>query len=163
MSKRKTARASKQARSKVATKAQRASEAVVRSPKPRHLRSVAPASGDSSPKVHSRMSAAVLEDPKIAIAAPEKPKIASQDDSQRTMSQNDITKAWNVFSPTANIGGYQTMLSETAAAYMKLAFESAQRLAQIKSPLEIPGLFAEIAMKQLAIFQILVVPNQSLR
>jgi hypothetical protein len=55
------------------------------------------------------------------------------------------------------------MLSETTAAYMKLAFESAQRLARIKSPLEIPGLFAELAMKQLAIFQNLIVPNQSLR
>jgi hypothetical protein len=94
MSKRKAARASKQAPSKVATKAQRASEAAVRSPKPRHLRSVAPASGESSPMVHSRTLAAVLEDPKIAIAAPEKPPtIASQDDSQRTMSENDITKA----------------------------------------------------------------------
>jgi hypothetical protein len=161
MSKRKATKASKQARSKVAAKAQRASEAVVRSP--RHLRLVARASTKPSPMLHSKPDAAVLEEAKIAIAAPEKPTIASQDDSQRTMSENDITKAWNVFSPTANIGGYQTMLSEAAAAYMKLAFESAQRLARIKSPLEIPGLFAELAMKQLAIFQNLIVPNQSLR
>jgi hypothetical protein len=150
MSKRKATKASKQARSKVAAKAQRASEAVVRSR--RHLRLVAPASTKPSPMLHSKPDAAVLEEAKIAIAAPEKPTIASQDDSQRTMSENDITKAWNVFSPTANIGGYQTMLSEAAAAYMKLAFESAQRLARIKSPLEIPGLFRDEATRDLPKF-----------
>jgi hypothetical protein len=95
MSKRKAARASKQAGSKVATRAQRANEAVVRSSKLRHLRSVGPASR--------------LEEPKVALAAPEKSSIASQDDSQRTMSENDIAKAPNVFSPTANAGVHQTI------------------------------------------------------
>src|SRR2546423_47352 len=104
MSKRQPAKASKQAHSKVAAKAQRASQAVVRSSKPRHLRSVAPAPAESSAVVHSRPDAAVLEKAATAIPVPEKTTMAaSHDESQRTMSDNDITKAFDAFSGMANV------------------------------------------------------------
>ena len=161
MSKRKPAKVSKQAHSKVAAKAQRASQAVVRSSKPRRLRSVAPAPAESSAMVHSRPEAAVLEKPATAIPVPEKPTMAaSQDDSQRAMRNNDLTKAFDAFSGMANVGLYPRKLPEITQRYMQLAFEFAQRLAQIKSPFEVPSVFAELATKQLAIFQNLVVPTR---
>jgi hypothetical protein len=67
-----------------------------------------------------------------------------------------------VFS-AANVGFYQRRFPEVAQAYMQLPFEFAQRLTQIKSPFEIPSVFAEVATKQFTMFQNLVVPNQSWR
>jgi hypothetical protein len=162
MSKSNSAKVTKQARSKVAMKAQRASEAVVRSPKQK-LRSVASFSAESSPEVHSRPDATVFEKLTTAIPVPEKPTMASQDDSERTMRDSDLAKPFNVFSTMANVGAYQRRLPEVAQAYMQLPFEFAQRLAQIKSPFEIPSVFADLATKQFTIFQSLIVPNQSWR
>jgi len=88
--------------------------------------------------------------------------MASDHTSQGAMKQNDLTKAFNVFSATANVGAYQKKLPEIAQAYMQLAFQFAQRLAQIKSPFEMPGVVAELATQQLAIFQHLVVPNHGI-
>jgi hypothetical protein len=137
MSKSKSAMASKPVGSrKPAAKLQRARQAVVRSAKP--------------------------EKPPTAIPVPEKPMMVSDNASQRAMRQNDLTKAFNVFSATANVGAYQRKLPEIAQAYMQLAFQFAQRLAQIKSPFEMPGVFAELATQQLAIFQNIVVPNHGI-
>jgi hypothetical protein len=155
MSKRKPAKQSKQDRSrKPAASAQRASQAVIRSPKPRHLRSVAPTSA-GSPQLHSEPDAPVVEKPATALPVVEKPTIASQDDSQRTMRDNDPTKAFDLFSATANVGPY-TKLPEIALANMRLAFEFVQRLAQIKSPFEIPGVVSELTIRQFATLQTLV-------
>ena len=154
MSKSKSATASKVGSRKPTAKPQRATQAVVRSPKPHHLRAVAPASAKPSPMLQSR-----LEKPATARPVPEKPMMASDDASQGAMKQNDLTKAFNVFSATANVGAYQRKLPEIAQAYVQLAFQFAQRLAQIRSPFEMPAVVAELATKQLAIFQNLVVPN----
>ena len=54
----------------------------------------------------------------------------------------------------ANVGAYQRKLPEISQAYMQLTFEFAQRLARIKSPSEIPSVFAELATRQLAILAI---------
>jgi hypothetical protein len=156
MSKRKPAKASKPARSrKPAATAQRASQAVIRSPKPRRLRSVAPTSAGSSPELHNGPDAPVVEKPATALPILEKPAIASQNDSQGTISDNDRTKAFDVFSATANVGAY-TKLPEIALANMRLAFELVQRLAQIKSPFEIPGVVSELTIRQFATLQSLV-------
>jgi hypothetical protein len=163
MSKSNSAKVTKQARSKVAMKAQRASQAVVRSPKHGNLRSVASFSAESSPEVHSRPDATVFEKPTTATPVPEKPTVASQDDTERTMRDGDLAKPFNVFSTMANVGAYQRRLPEVAHAYMQLPFEFAQRLAQIKSPFEIPRVFADLATKQFIMFQNLIVPNQSWR
>ena len=162
MSKHKAKKPSRRARSTLATKAQRASQAVVRSPKPRGSLSVGRASAASSSRVHSGPEAAVFEQP-AAIPVHGKPTMASHDDSQRTMRNSDLAKPFNVFSTMANVGAYQRRLSDVAQAYMQLPFEFAQRLAQIKSSFEIPSVFAELATKQFTIFQNLVVPNQNSR
>lgn len=161
MSKRKASKASsKQARGKVAAKAQQASQAVVRSPKPRRLPSVAPTSAESSTVLPTSPDAAVFETPATATSVPEKPTMASQD-GPPTMRQNDLMKAFNVFSATTNLAAYQRKLPELAQAYMQLGFEFTQRLAQIKSPFEFASVFAELATKQFAIVQNLVIPKQS--
>lgn len=147
MSKRKAAKASKQ----VTTKAQRASEAVVRGPKPRHSRSAAPASAELFPKLHSMPEAAVLERPATVSQGPTTP---SQDNGQHTMKNSDVRTTLNVLSVMANVGAYQRKLPEISQAYMQLTFEFAQRLARIKSPFEIPSVLAELATRQLAILAI---------
>jgi hypothetical protein len=76
---------------------------------------------------------------------------------------NDLTKPFDVFSATANFKAYQRRLPEVAQAYMQLPFEFAQRLAQVKSPFEIPSVLADLATKQFTILQNLVIPNQSSR
>src|SRR6202022_3769140 len=70
MSKRKPATASKHARSpKIAAKAQRATQAVVRSPKDSRLRSVAAGSTEAPPKPHfdSKQEAPLVENPASAL------------------------------------------------------------------------------------------------
>jgi len=116
------------------------------------LRSVAPVSADKVDR-DAPVEKAVTA---ISVASTEKPAIASQGDSQRTM------KAFDVFSATANVGAFRK-LPEIALANMQLAFEFAQRLAQIKSPFEIPSVFAELAAKQLTNFQTLLILNHSSR
>jgi hypothetical protein len=157
MSKRKASMtSSKQVRSKVAAKAQRASQAVVRSAKPRNLPAAAPSS--AKPVLPTSRDAAAFEQPAMAAFVSEKPTM--QDNGQPTMRQNDLVKAFNVFSATTNVAAYQKKLPEFAQAYMQLGFEFAKRLTQIKTPFEIASVFAELAPKQFAIFQNLVIPNQ---
>jgi hypothetical protein len=164
MSKRKASKvSSKQAGGKVAAKAQRASQAVVRSPKPRHLRSVAPTSAESSTVLSASPDAAVFETPATATSVPEKATMASQDNGQPRMRQTDLMKALSVFSATTNVAAFQRKLPELAQAYMQLGFEFAQRLSQIKSPFEFASVFAELATKQFALVQTLVIPKQSSR
>ena len=154
MSKRKPAKASKQSRSKVAPKAQRARQAVVRSPKPRPTRTTAARSNEPLPGMlmDSPLEAAVLERPMPALPFVESPAIVSQGASQRT-TRDDSTKPFEVFSAAANLGLYQTKLPELAQANMQLAFEFAQRIMQVTSPLEFPSLLSELTRKQFAIFQ----------
>ena len=82
MSKRKPATAPKHARSpKIAAKAQRANQAIVRSPKDSRPRSVA---AESSPR---RRNDAKQEAPLV-----ESPAAALQDDFKQTMRDNDSNK-----------------------------------------------------------------------
>jgi hypothetical protein len=164
MSKRKPAK-SKQPRSKVAAKAQRARQAVVRSPKPRHVRPVATASNESLPKLlgDPTPEAPVLESPLVALVGVENPAIASGNEGQRTMRDNDLTRAFDVSSAPTTIWAYQRKLPEIAQANLQLAFEFIQRLASVKSPFEIPRVVAELTTKQLAMFQSFVFAGQSSR
>jgi hypothetical protein len=164
MSKRKPAKSSKHARSpKTTAKAQRANQAVVRSPKPSHLRSVAVGSTDSPPKRHnvSKQEAPVVEKattalpvaekPTTSLPAVEKPTTALQASREQTMSDN--AQAFGFSSATASVQAYQAKLQEITQANMQFGFEFVQRLAKIRSPFEIPGLLAELTTKQLAMFQ----------
>src|ERR1700682_259028 len=95
MSKRKAATASKHAHSpKIA--AQRANQAIIRSPKDNRLRSVAAGSTESPPKRHndSKQEAPLVENPATV-----------QDDCKQTMRDNDSNKGFDFSSATANARG----------------------------------------------------------
>ena len=146
MSKRKPATASKHARSpKIAAKAQRATQAVVRSPKDSRLRSVAAGSTEFPPRRHndSKQEAPFVENPATAL----------QDDCKQTMTDNDSKKGFDFSSATANVRAYQAKLLEMAQANMQLAFEFAQRLGTIRSPVEILSVIAEFTNKRITMFQ----------
>ena len=146
MSKRKPATASKHARSpKIAAKAQRATQAIVRSPKDSRLRSVAAGSTESPPKRHndSKQEAPLVENPATAL----------QDDRKQTMTDNDSKKGFDFSSATANVRAYQAKLLEIAQANMQFAFEFAQRLAAIRSPVEFLSVIAEFTSKRISMFR----------
>jgi Phasin protein len=144
MSKRKPA--AKHARSpKIAAKAHRAKQAIIRSPKDSPLRAVAAGSTESPPERHN--------DSKQEAPLVEKPATALQDDCKQTMTDNDSKKGFVFSSATANVQAYQAKLLEMAQANMQFPFEFAQRLATIRSPVEIPSVIAEFTSKRIAIFQ----------
>jgi hypothetical protein len=146
MSKRKPSAASKHARSpKTAAKAQRATQAIVRSPKDSRLRSVAAGSPESPSKSHndeSQQEAPLVENSVTAL----------QDDCKQTMTDNDLKKGFDFSSATANVRAYQAKLLEMAQADMQVAFEFAQRLATIRSPFEFLSVIAEFTTKRISMF-----------
>ena len=152
MSKRKPATASKHARNpKIATKAQRATQAIVRSPKVR-LRSVAADSAESSPKRRNNSKpVAPLAIPVVPLVI-ENPVTALQEDFKKTMTVNSWSKGFDLSSVTANVRAYQAKLLEMAQANMTFAFEFSQRLATIRSPLEFFNVIAEFTSKRIAMF-----------
>ena len=146
MSKRKPATASKQAYSpKIAAKAQRATQAVVRSPKDSRLRPVGVRSTESPPKRHddSQQEALLVENPVTVL----------QDDSKQAMTDGDSNKGVDFSSATANVRAFQAKLQEIAQANMQFAFEFAQRLATIRSAVEFPSVIAEFTGKRIAMFR----------
>jgi hypothetical protein len=147
MSKRNPATASKHTHSpKIAAKAQRAAQAIVRSPKDNRLHSVGTGSTETPPKSHndSMQEVRLVENPAIALQG---------DDSKQTMTDNDSKKGFDFSSAAAHVRAYQAKMLEMAQANMQFAFEFAQRLASIKSPVEIPSVIAEFTSKRFAMFQ----------
>jgi hypothetical protein len=147
MSKRKPATASKHAHSpKIAAKAQRATQAVIRSPKDNRQRSVEVRSNQSPPKR--------IDDPQQEALPVENPVTALRDDSKQAMTDNDNSnKGVDFSSATANVRAFQAKLLEIGQANMQFAFEFAQRLAAIRSPVELPSVIAEFTSKRIAIFR----------
>jgi hypothetical protein len=146
MSKRKPATASKHARSpKIAAKAQRAAQAIVRSPKASRLRSAGAGTTESSPKRPdvSQREALLVENPVTAL----------QDDDKQTMTDSNSKKWTNFPLATANVRAYQAQLLEMAQANMQIAAEFAQRLAMIRSPVEFFSVIAEFTSKRIAMFR----------
>ena len=149
MSKRKPATASKHARSpKIAAKAQRAAQSIVRSPKVLH-RSVA---ADSAPKRHNYSKPVAPLDIPVAPVAIENPVTAVQEDLKKAMMDNSLSKGFDLSSATANVRAYQAKLLEMAQADVQFAFDFAQRLATIRSPVEFPSVIAEFTYKRIAMF-----------
>jgi hypothetical protein len=135
------ATASKHAHSpKIAASAQRAAQAVVRSPKDSRQPLVGPDSTESPPQRH--------EGPVV-----ETPATVLQDDRTPTMAANAPRKALELSSVTANVRAYQAKLLEMAQANMQLAFEFAQRLAAVRSPVEFLSVNAEFTGKRMALFR----------
>ena len=153
MSARKPATASKHAHSpRIAAKAQRAAQAIVRSPKASVPRSVGADSNEPPPKRHedAQQDALLVENPQLLIKNRE---TASQDDSKQ-MTENDSEKGIDFLSSAnANVRAYQAKLLEMAQANMQFAFEFAQRLAAIRSPVEFPSVIAEFTSKRIAMFR----------
>jgi hypothetical protein len=151
MSKRTPATASKHARSpKIAAKAQRAAQTIVRSPKGR--RSVAAGSAASSPKRHNDSKPVAPFVRPLAPLAIENPVTALQEDASHTMTDNGLSRGFDLSSATANVRVYQAKLLEMAQANMTFAFEFSQRLASIRSPVEFFTVIAEFTSKRIAMF-----------
>ena len=146
MSKRKSPTASKHARSpKIAAKAQRATHAIVRSRKDSRLRPAGEGMNESPRKRP--------DDPQQEAFLVENQVTALQDDYKQTMTDSD-SKNWTNFSlATANVQAYQAKLLEMAQANVQFAFEVAQRLATIRSPVELPRIIAEFTSKRIAMFR----------
>ena len=146
MSKRKPATASKHFRSpKIAAKAQRAAQAIVRSPKDSRLRSAGAGTTESPPKrPDDSQQEAVLDENLVT---------ALQDDYKQTMTDSDSKKWTNFSSATANVRAYQAKLLEMAQANIQFAFEFAQRLATIRSPVEFPSVIAEFTSRRMTMFR----------
>ena len=162
MSKHKPATASKHARSpKIAAKAQLATHAIVRSPIDSRLRSAGAGSTESPPKRHndSKEEALLVENPATALQNNSKEeallveKPALQDDCKQTLTDSDSKKGFDFSSATAGVRAYQAKLLEMAQANMQFAFEFAQRLATIRSPVEFPSVIAEFTSKRIAMFR----------
>ena len=159
MSKRKPATVSKHTHSpKIAARAQRAAQAIVRSPKDSRQHSVETGSTESPAKHHSdsNQEAPLAENPVTALQqeAPliENPVTALQDACKATVADNASKKGFDFSSVTANVRAYQAKLLEMAQANMQFAFEFAQRLAAIRSPFEFLSVNAEFTSKRMAMF-----------
>jgi hypothetical protein len=145
MRNRKPATVSKHARSpKIAARAQRTKQAVVRSPKDNPLRPVAAGSTESPLKHNdSKQEAPLVEDRATAL----------QDDFSQMMRDSGSKKGFDFSSATANVQAYQAKLLEVAQANMLFAFEFAHRLTTIRSPVEFPSVIAEFTNKRIAMFR----------
>jgi hypothetical protein len=145
MRNRKPAKASKRARSpKIAARAQRTKQAIVRSPKDNPLRSVAAGSTESPPEHNdSKQKAPLVQDRTTAL----------QDDFSQMMRDNDSKRGFDFSSATANVRAYQAKLLEVAQANVQFAVEFAQRLTTIRSPVEFFSVIAEFTSKRIAMFR----------
>ncbi|WJR80973.1 phasin family protein [Bradyrhizobium sp. NP1] len=152
MSKRKPARGSKHTHSpRIVAKAQRAAQAIVRSPKVSVPRSVGADSNEQRSKLHedSQQDALFVENPELLV---ENAETALQDAKQ--MTEKDSKKGIDFLSSAnAKVRAYQDKLLEIAQANMQFTFEFAQRLAAVRSPLEFPSVIAEYTSKRLAMFR----------
>jgi hypothetical protein len=159
---------SKHSRSpKIVTKAQRAAQAVVRSPSDRRQRSLGAGSTVPPPK-HNDPEQDAPQKPATALQTEtppkhndsrpehlliENPATALEDDCKQTMADNESKRALDFSSAAANVRAYQAKLLEIAQANMQFALELAQRLAAVRSPPEFLIVIAEYTNKRIAMFQ----------
>jgi hypothetical protein len=144
MSKRKPATSKHTRGPKTVAKAQRSAQAIVRSPKASASPSIA-ADANQPPAKRPQVS---QEDTLVENPPPPFVETAFQE------TENDSRKEIDFLSSaSANMRAYQAMLLEMAQANMQLAIEYAQRLATIRSPLDLPGLVAEFTSKRIAMFR----------
>jgi hypothetical protein len=143
MSKPKLATASKRARHpKVAARAHRNKQAIVRSPKDNLLRSVAAVSIEPPLKLR--------DDPKKEAPIVENGVGALQDDLSHKM--RDSNQAKRSVLATANVPAYQAKLLEIAQANVRFAFEFGLRLATIRSPTEFFAVVSEFTSRRIDMF-----------
>jgi hypothetical protein len=145
MSNRKPATAAKRAHTskKVAQKAQRAAQAVVRSSIARHAPAADSTKSPPEPQSDADQEAHLADSPAMVL----------QDDSKQTMTATEPKRELDFSSAMASAGAYQAKLLEMAQANMKLALEFAQRLAWMRSPFEFPSVIAEFTTKRIDMFR----------
>ena len=142
MTKRKAPPASKPARSsKITAKAQRANSAIIRSPRPSRVLSVAADPIKSSAKSHN--------DPKQEAAVIDFAAKAVQD---CLLQMPGLMAGFDISSATATARAYQTKLLEMAQANTQFALEFAQRLAAVRSPVQLLHVIGELTAKRIAMF-----------
>lgn len=138
-------------RPKIAAKAQRAAQAIVRSPGNGRKHSLGSGSTVSPPKDNEpKQEPLLIENP---AKLTENPAKALEHDFKQSMTDNESKKALDFYSAGANVRAYQAMLLEMAQANMRFAFEFAQRLATVRSPFELPSVIAESTNKRIAMFE----------
>ena len=86
------------------------------------------------------------------MAALQEPVAALQEGVSQAMTDNSLSKGFDLSSAAANVRAYQAKLLEMAQANMTFAFEFSQRLATIRSPVEFFTVIAEFASKRVAMF-----------
>jgi hypothetical protein len=163
MSKRKSAAASKHTRSpKVAARAQRNKQAVVRSPKDNSLRSVVPLRSVAAGPTETPLK--IHEEPKQKDPAVEKmdPVVenrvaalkaaALHDGGSQMMRDNNPKKVFDFSLAAVSMQAYQATLLEVAQANTKFAFEFSQRLATIRSPFDFFAVIAEFTSRRIDMF-----------
>jgi Phasin protein len=151
MSKRKPATKSKHSRGpKIAAKARRAAQAVIRSPKDIRLHAVGAASTESPPERHNEQEAIVDDSTTTALQQEARLEPATPSQDQR---DDDSPRGFNFSSASANVRAFQGKLLEVVHANMQFAFEFAQRLAAIRSPAEFLSVTAEFTGKRSAMFR----------
>ncbi len=138
-------------RPKVAARAQRKKQAVIRSPKDSPLRPVAAGSTEAPMDVRDQLQPETpIVDNRARAAALEAILQASlQNDVGRKMSDNNPGKGFEFLLPLANMQAYQAKLLEVTQANMQFAFEFLQRLATIRSPFEVWAVIAEFTGKRI--------------
>ncbi|HZV03720.1 MAG TPA: hypothetical protein VE999_01395 [Gemmataceae bacterium] len=165
MSKRKPSKPSRNP--KIAAKAQRAAQAIVKSPSDRNLRSVRAGSieqpqrdddaehilEDQVTALHAESPASHKDDPQQETLLPGNSATALRDDCQQTTTYDSSRTVLDFSSAEANVRVCQEKLLEMAQANMQFTFEFAQRLVTIASPLEFMNVILEFTNKRLAMFQ----------
>ena len=143
MNKRKPATAPKRARNpKMAMRAQRNKQNIVRSPKENLLRSVAAVSIEPPLKLH--------DDPRHEVPIIESRVDALPDDLSQRMIDSDPMKGAAL--ATANMQAYQAKLLEIAQANVQFAFDFGLRLAAIRSPAEFSAVITEFTRRRVDMF-----------
>jgi hypothetical protein len=146
-------------RPKIAEKAQRAAQDIVRSPKGKRMRSVETDSTESVPKPDSdsKKEADFIKNPVTALQREallaEHLATALHDDYKKTLTDNASKKRFDFSSAPANVWAFQAKMLEMAQANMQFALDFAQRLATIRSPIEFLGVNAEFASKRIDMFR----------
>lgn len=158
MSKRKPAKASKRAHSpKIAARAHRNKQDIVRSAKDELLRSLAAGPIESPLELHddSKQKAPIVEKQEASsvenrVAALK--AAALPDGGSQMMRDNNPKKVFDFSLATVSMQAYQAKLLEMAQANMQFAFEFSQRLAAIRSPFEFFAVIAEFTSRRIEIF-----------
>ena len=169
MSKRSPATASKRARTKTAAKALRAKPAVVKSPKlaAEHVAEATPAKSARRSQASSKPAERVanpsaplqpaprVEIPQAAFRAAVRAEnpAATLHYERKASATNSASNTFDFWPATANLQACQARFLDMALANMQFAFEFTQRLAAIRSPLDIFGITAEFTDKRIALLR----------